>query len=153
MQKKLFAVGLTLLLSGGYAISAFAQSKPNVLVAERLSAMRLQQKYMVPMVLMATGKATYDANIVARNSGYLEALSAMAWDGFTDDTKGEKSRSLPEVFSNASGFKTAQDSFRGAAAKLAAASKSGNEASTKTAITETLNSCNGCHKQFRGPAL
>ncbi len=153
MQKKLWAIGLALVLGGGFGISALAQTKPNVLVAERLSAMRLQQKYMVPMFLMATGKTPYDANIVARNSGYIEALSVMAWDGFTEDTKGEKSRALPEIYSNASGFKTAQDGFRGAATKLTAASKAGNEASTKTAITETLNSCNGCHKQFRGPAL
>lgn len=108
MQKKLWAIGLALVLGGGYTLSAFAQTKPDVLVRQRQSVMVLHGKYFGPLGLMNAGKLPYNADVVARNVGFLDALSQMPWDGFTEDTKGEKSRTLPEVYSNPSGWKTAQ---------------------------------------------
>ncbi len=147
MQKKLWAIGLALVLGGGYTLSAFAQTKPDVLVRQRQSVMVLHGKYFGPLGLMNAGKLPYNADVVARNVGFLDALSQMPWDGFTEDTKGEKSRTLPEVYSNPSGWKTAQDSYRGAIGKLVAAK--GNEAATKAAIGEVTQACGACHKNVR----
>ncbi len=150
MQKQLLAAGLALVLGGGYTLSAFAQAKPDQLVRQRQSAMTLISKYFGPLGLMNAGKIPYDAAVVTRNAGFLDALSQMPWDGFHPDTKGEKSRALPEVFTNPSGFKTAQDDFRGAVTKLVAASKSG-EAASMAAIKELQGACGTCHKPFRAP--
>jgi cytochrome c556 len=150
MQKKLLALGLAAALGGGYTLSAFAQAKPDVQVRQRQSAMVLVGKYFTPLGLMNAGKAPFDANVVARNAGFLDALSQMPWDNFTEDTKGEKSRALPEIYSNPAAFKTAQDNFRAAATKLVGAAK-GGEAPAKAAIQELQNTCGGCHKQFRAP--
>ena len=150
MQKQLLTAGLALVLAGGYTISAFAQAKPDVLVKQRQSVMTLQGKYFSPLGLMAAGKLPYNAEVAARNAAFLDALSQMPWDGFTADTKGEKSRAMPEIYSNASGFKTAQDSYRAAVGKLVAATKGGGEAAVKAAIGDVnSNGCGSCHKQFR----
>lgn len=148
MQKKLATIALALALGIGYTISAFAQAKPDVLVKQRQAAMTLQGKYFGPLGLMNAGKLPFNADVVARNAALLDSLSQMPWDGFTEDTKGEKSRAAPEIYGNAAGFKTAQDNFRGAVTKLVGASKSG-EAAAKAAIGEVLNNCNSCHKNFR----
>jgi len=148
MKNQMFAVALALTLGAGYTLSAFAQAKPDALVKMRQSAMTLQGKYFGPLGLMNAGKLPYNADVVARNAGFLDSLSQMPWDGFTEDTKGEKSRALPEIYSNPAGFKTAQDNFRGAVTQLVGAAKSG-EGPAKAAIVEVLNNCNGCHKQFR----
>ena len=150
MKKSLIAFVLAMVLGGGYTISAFAQTKPDVLVRQRQSAMVLIGKYFGPLGLMNAGKLPYNADVVARNAVLLDALSQMPWDGFTEDTKGEKSRALPEIYSNPAGFKTAQDNFRAAATKLVGAAK-GGEAPAKAAIQELQNTCGGCHKQFRAP--
>jgi len=150
MQKQLLAVGLALVLGGGYTISAFAQAKPDALVRQRQAVMTLHAKYFGQLGLMNAGKLPYNAEVVARNAGFLDALSQMPWDGFTADTKGEKSRALPEIYGNPSGFKAAQDSYRAAVVKLVAASKGGGEAAVKAAITEVnSNGCGSCHKNFR----
>ena len=83
-----------------------------------------------------------------RNAGYLEALSKMPWDGFTPDTKDEKSRALPAIWAEPAKFKEAQDRFQGAVAKLVAASK-GDEAAAKAAIGEVGKACGACHENFR----
>ena len=147
MQKKIATFALALALGVGYTVSAFAQTKPDALVKQRQSAMTLISKYFGPLGLMNAGKLPYNGEQVTRYAGYLDALSQMPWDGFTDDTKGEKSRALPDVYSNASGFKTAQDNFRGAVGKLVAAK--GNEAASKAAIKEVQDACGACHKPFR----
>ena len=147
MKKSLIAFVLAMVLGGGYTISAFAQTKPDVLVRQRQSAMVLIGKYFGPLGLMNAGKLPYNADVVTRNAALLDALSQMPWDGFTEDTKGEKSRAQPDVYSNAAGFKTAQDGLRSAVGKLVAAK--GNEAGAKAAIKEVQDACGACHKTFR----
>ncbi|OFZ85727.1 MAG: hypothetical protein A2V78_15590 [Betaproteobacteria bacterium RBG_16_64_18] len=149
MNKKIFAAGLALALGAGFTLDAAAQVKPETLVKQRQSAMTLVGKYWGPLGGMAQGKAPYDANIVARNAGYLEALSHMPWDGFAASTQSEKSAALPEIWKDAAGFKTAQEKLQGEVVKLVAAAKGGNEAAVKTQLGEVGKTCGGCHNTFR----
>jgi len=145
MKRTLVAAGIAVAL----AATALAQAKPDVLVKQRQAAMTLQGKYFGPLGGMLKGAVPYDASLVARNAGYLEALSKMPWDGFAESTKGEKSRSLPAVWSDAAKFKKAQDQFQGAVTALVAASKGGDEAKIKAAIGEVGKNCGACHDAFR----
>lgn len=149
MKKQLFSacLALSLGIGAGYATSVLAQAKPEVLVKQRQSAMTLISKYFGPLGLMAAGKAPYDSAVAARNSGYLQALTQMPWDGFTADTKGEKSRGLPAIYENPAKFKEAQDHLTGAVAKMAAAAK--DEAAFKSAAGEVSKACSNCHGDFR----
>ena len=126
-----------------------AQVKPEMLVKQRQAAMTLQGKYFGPLGGMAQGKVPYDAKVVARNAGYLEALSHMPWDGFAPSTKDVKSTALPAVFTNTAKFKEAQDSFHAAVAKLVTASKGGDEETVKAAIKGVAKACGDCHENFR----
>ena len=147
MKNRILAAGVGLVLSAGFVVEALAQS-PAALVRQRQASMVLQGKYLGSM----NPKVAYDQAAFARNAGYLEVLSNMAWDSFAPATQGEKSRALPEIYSDAAKFKQAQDAFRGAAAKLAVAAKSGPEQTVRAAWSEVNNSCNSCHDSFRARA-
>jgi cytochrome c556 len=149
MRSKLFTTGLALALGAGCALNASAQVKPEVLVDQRVAAMRLQGKYLFPLVAMTQGKVPWDAAIVARNAGYLDVLIKLAWDGFDPGTQGVKSRTLPETYAQPAKFKAAQETMFTEMTKFVAAAKGGNEASTKAAIGDVVKACNGCHDTFR----
>jgi len=149
MSRSLVVTGLALAVGTGHAATALAQARPATLVKERQAAMTLQWKYFGPMYRMAQGRVPYDANVIARNAGYLDALSRMAWEGFDPSTKDLKTGALPVVFTDTAKFKDAQDRFQRTAAQLAAAAKGGNETAVKAAIGEVLDACNACHDHFR----
>src|SRR3972149_4030237 len=65
-------IGLPTLFASG---SVLAQGKPEVPVKQRQAAMTLIGKYFGPMGGMASGKVPYNADVVKRNAGYLDALS------------------------------------------------------------------------------
>jgi len=149
MNKKLLAAGLALALGAGFTLDAVAQVKPETMVKQRQSAMTLIGKYWGPLGGMAAGRVPYDANIVARNAGYLEVLSKLPWDGFDAGTQGEKSAALPEVWKDPAKFKAAADALQSEVTKLVAAAKGGNEAAIKAALGDTGKTCGGCHNTFR----
>ena len=149
MNKRLISIGLALTLGAGYSLAAFAQAKPETLVKQRQAAMTLQGKYWGPLGGMAQGKVPYDATVVARNAGYLDALSHMPWDGFNTSTKDVKSQALPAVYTDTAKFKEAQDHFQSEVSKLVAISKGGDEAAVKAQLGATGKTCGGCHENFR----
>lgn len=153
MKHKLLSSCLALILGAGvgYALDVYAQAKPEVLIKQRLAVMVLHGKYWGPLGAMASGKAPYNADIVARNAGFLDALSQMPWDGFNPSTKDEKSNALPAIYENPEKFKEAQDRYRDAVGKLVAASKGGDEGAFKAVAGEVGKSCGGCHQSFRVP--
>lgn len=149
MRRMLLAAVLAAALGTGYTLNAFAQVKPETLVKQRQSAMTLVGKYWGPLGGMAAGRVPFDANVVARNAGYLEVLSKLPWDGFDASTQNEKSAALPEIWKDAPKFKAAQDAMQGEIGKLAAVAKGGNEAAIKAALGDTGKTCGGCHNTFR----
>ena len=149
MKAKLVLGALALLLGTGYGVSALAQAKPDVLVKQRQAAMTLQGKYWGPIAGMPSGKTPYNAETVVRNAAILEVLTKLAWDGFTESTKDEKSRALPVVFTDAAKFKEGADGLQSRVAQLVKVSKGGDEAAVKAAIADVGKACAGCHDNFR----
>ena len=149
MNRMFLSMALGLGLGAAYSLPAYSQAKPETLVKQRQAAMTLQGKYFGPMNAMAQGKIPYDAGVVTRNAGYLDALSRMPWDGFAPSTKGEKSAALPAVFTDAGKFKEAQDRFQAEVTKLASVAKGGDEAAVKAQISTVNKQCAACHEDFR----
>ena len=150
MNRKLVAVGLALALGGGYTLSAFAQQKPEQHVRQRQAVMTLHGKYFFPLVPMAAGKTPWDPKLVARNAGFLDALSEMPWDNFNENTSGvQNTRALPEIYKDSAKFKASADGYMAAVDKLVVAAKGNNEAGTKAAIGEVNKACASCHDMFR----
>ncbi|MCL4801973.1 MAG: cytochrome c [Burkholderiales bacterium] len=148
MKSKPLAAALTLVLGAGYAATALAQVKPEILVKQRQAKMVLQAKYFGPLAAMAQGKAPYDAKVVARNAGYLDVLTEMAWDGYDPSTKDVKSRTLPVAYTNADKFKQAQRQLETAVDQLVVAAKGGDEAKVKAAVGAVGKACGSCHDDF-----
>jgi cytochrome c556 len=149
MNSKLVMSGIAFLVGAGYGAAALAQAKPDVLVKQRQAAMTLQGKYYGPIAGMPSGKTPYNAETVARNAAYLDVLTKMAWDGFVESTKDEKSRALPAVFTDTAKFKEGADLMQKMVAQLTKVSKGGDEATVKAAIADVGKSCAGCHDNFR----
>jgi cytochrome c556 len=151
MRDRLLGACVVSTLLTGFAVDAIAQAqpKPETMVQSRQSAMRLQWKYLSPLVQMARSRVPYDAAIAARNAGYVDVLLKMAWDDFTPATEGVKSRTLPVVYKEPDQFKAAQEAVQAEAAKLAATVKGGDEAAIKAGVLALNDACNNCHDKFR----
>lgn len=150
MRKKRLTACVVAAVGAVVAVTAVAQVRPDVQVRQRQAVMTLQGKYIGPLVGMMKGSVPYNNDIAVRNAGFLEALSQMPWDTFSEATKDERNtKALSAIWTNAAGFKQAQDQLRTAVGALNAAAKSGNEGAVKTATGEVLKACNGCHDNFR----
>jgi cytochrome c556 len=148
VRKTVVAAGVVIAV-GAIGSAALAQVKPEVLLKQRQAAMTLQGKYFGPLGGMAQGRVPFDAKLVQRNADYLVVLTEMAWDGFDPSTKNEKSRALPEVYSNPGKFKEAADNLQAEVRKLQSVAKSGDENAIKGAIGAVGKSCSTCHDSFR----
>jgi cytochrome c556 len=149
MKKTLLAAGVAIAV-GGVAGIALAQVKPDVLVKQRQSAMTLIGKYWGPIAGMASGKVSpYNADVVARNATYLENLAQMPWDGFHDSTKGEKSRALPETYSQKAKFDELAQRLQSETAKLGELARAKDEAGVKQQYAAVGKVCGACHEGFR----
>lgn len=149
MNKNFLAAGVALVMGAGVATEALAQAKPDVLVKQRQAAMTLIGKYWGPVAGMASGKVPYNADVVARNATYLENLSQMPWDGFHDSTKGEKSRALPETWTQKAKFDEIAERMQAEIAKLGVAARARNEAGVKQQFGAVGKTCGACHDGFR----
>jgi cytochrome c556 len=127
----------------------FAQAKPEQLVKQRQAVMTLQGKYFGPMAAMAQGKAPYNAEIVKRNSAFLDNLSRMPWDGFDASTKDVKSAALPAIYEQTDKFKEAASRLENETHKLYQVAQSGDEGAVKAQIGAVGKACGGCHESFR----
>ncbi len=149
MKKSLAAIAVALAV-GSLSGAAFAQMKPEVLVKQRQSAMTLIGKYWGPIAGMASGKVSpYNADVVSRNATYLENLAQMPWDGFHENTKGEKSRALPEVWSQRAKFDELAQRLQAETAKLGEVARARNEEGVKQQYAAVGKVCGACHEGFR----
>ena len=150
MKKNLVAAALAVAI-GGLAGIAAAQMKPDVLVKQRQSAMTLIGKYWGPIAGMASGKVSpYNADVVSRNATYLENLAQMPWDGFHENTKGEKNtKALPEIWSQKAKFDELAQRLQTETAKLGEMARAKNEAGVKQQYAAVGKVCGACHEGFR----
>jgi cytochrome c556 len=149
MRTKLMVAAISAVALGGVALEALAQAKPDVLVKQRQAAMVLQGKYLGPIGGMLKGNTPYNADVVAVNATFLENLARMPWDGFDPSTKGEKSKTKPEAFTDTAKFKAAADTLEAETAKLGAAARAKNEAGVRASFGGVAKACGACHDAYR----
>jgi cytochrome c556 len=149
-MRKVFGAAALALALGGMVGSAAAQQKPDVLVKQRQSAMTLIGKYWGPIAGMASGKVSpYNAEVVSRNATYLENLAQMPWDGFHENTKGEKSRALPAIWQQKAKFDELAQRLQSETAKLGQVARAKDEAGVKQQYAAVGKVCGACHESFR----
>jgi cytochrome c556 len=149
MKKTLVLAAVAVAMSSVAGIAA-AQVKPDVLVKQRQSAMTLVAKYWGPIAGMASGKVSpYNADVVSRNATYLENLAQMPWDGFHENTKGEKSRALPAIWQQKAKFDELAQRLQSETAKLGEVARKKDEAGVKQQYAAVGKVCGACHEGFR----
>lgn len=141
------ASSLFSLLWAGSAQAQFA--KPEDAVKYRKAALTLMGSHMGRMQPVIKGQAPYDAAAIKANVAVLSTLSTLPWAGFTADSKSVNSEAKPEIWSDAAGFKAAQDKFNQAMTKLTAAADSGDLDKVRAAYGDVGASCKACHDSYR----
>lgn len=66
---------------------------------------------------------------------------------------GVKTRALPAIWTDASGFSAAQKAFAAQATKLNAAAASGDMSATGAEMKALFGDCKACHDKYRGPEV
>lgn len=133
-----------------FAAPAAAQfQKPEDAVKYRQSALTVIANSFGKIGAMVNGRAPFDAKVAQDSAHVVATLSALPWAGFTANTEALKSRAKPEIWKDAAKFKESSDKMVAEAAKLEAATKTGNLDAIKVAFGAVGGSCKACHDAFR----
>jgi cytochrome c556 len=136
-----------------YCVPSFAQqlpasfAKPEDAVKYRQSALTVMAAHFSRIKAVIDGKTPFDAAKVQGEAKLLQSLAALPWEGFDKGTEGGDA--LPEIWSDAAGFKQKQQGLIDAMGKLAAAAGTGDMAKLREAFGGTGASCKACHDNYR----
>lgn len=132
------------------SVPAMAQfQKPEDAIKYRKAAMTVMSAHFGRIGAMASGKAPFDAKVAMDNAALVETLSKLPFAGFVPGTDKGETRALPAIWTEQAKFNAAAEKMQGEVAKLAAAAKTGNLDSVKTAFGAAGQSCKACHDDFR----
>lgn len=123
--------------------------KPEDAIKYRKAAMTVMSAHFGRIGAMASGKAPFDAKVAMDNAALVETLSKLPFAGFVPGTDKGETRALPAIWTEQAKFNAAAEKMQGEVAKLAAAAKTGNLDSVKTAFGAAGQSCKACHDDFR----
>ena len=98
---------------------------------------------------MASGKIPFDAKVAADSAQVAEFVGRLPWAAFGDGTDKGDTRAKPEIWIEKPKFNEYADKMNLEMSKLAAAAKTGNLDSIKTAVTATSGTCKTCHDAYR----
>lgn len=135
----------------GFSGTASAQfAKAEDAIKYRKNALFVMQQHFARVAAMASGKAPFDAKAAAENAAIAESMSRLPWAAFGEGTDKGDTKALPEIWKEQAKFKAAAENMQDGMSKLAAAAKTGNLDSIKTAFQGMSGSCKACHDDFRG---
>lgn len=132
------------------AAPASAQfAKPEDAVKYRKNALFVMQQNFARVGAMAAGKAPFDAKVAAESAAVAEFMSKLPWAGFAEGTDQGETKAKPEIWKEKAKFKDYADKMQAEMTKFAAAAKTGNLDSIKTAVGATGETCKTCHDAYR----
>lgn len=129
---------------------AFAQfQKPEDAVKYRKAAFTVMASHFGRIGAMANGRVPFDAKAAAESAAIVETMSKLPWEAFGPGTDKGDTRALPAIWTEQAKFKEGGDKLQTAATQLAAAAKTGNLDSVKTAFGAAGQTCKACHDAYR----
>ena len=141
------ALAATLVVLSAPASAQFA--KPEDAIKYRQSALFVMGQHFARVGAMANGRVPFDAKLAAENSDIVAEMAKLPWAGFMPGTDKGTTRAKPEIWTEQAKFKEYSDKLVTESTKLAAAGKTGNLDSLKTAFAATAGTCKSCHDAFR----
>ena len=142
------AAAATMLVMATPASAQFA--KPEDAIKYRQSALSVMGTHFGRLGAMANGRVPFDAKIAAENADIVADMAKLPWAAFGAGTdKGGNTKAKPEIWTDQAKFKESSDKLIAESIKLAAAAKTGNLDTIKTAFTSAAGTCKTCHDAFR----
>lgn len=142
------AAAATLVAFAAPASAQFAKAEDAV--KYRQGALFVMGQHFSRLGAMANGKVPFDAKVAADNAELVVTMAKLPWAAFGPGTDMEaNSKAKLEIWTEQAKFKQHSDKMVAETTKLAAATKTGNLASLKTAFAATADSCKACHDAFR----
>jgi cytochrome c556 len=142
------AVAATLVALAAPASAQFA--KPEDAIKYRQSALSVMGTHFGRVGAMVNGRVPFDAKIAAENADIVADMAKLPWAAFGAGTdKGGNTRAKPEIWTEQAKFKEYSDKMTAESTKLAAAAKTGNLDTLKTAFGATAATCKACHDAYQ----
>ena len=147
---KTFRILVLATLAAGFSAGASAQfAKPEDAIKYRKNALFVMQQHFARVGAMASGRTPFDAKAAAENAAIAESMARLPWAGFGPGTDVGDTKAKPEIWKEQARFKELADKMQAEMGKLAAAAKTGNLDSVKSAVQATSGSCKACHDDYR----
>ena len=128
---------------------AYAQfDRPERAINYRQSVMTVMASHFGRLQPVIKGAAPFDKEAVKANVSVIATLAPLPWAAFTEGSEMD-SHAKPDVWSDAAGFKAAQQKFQQSVAGLTAAADSGDLEKLKVASAAVANACKACHDKFQ----
>lgn len=133
------------------AMPASAQfAKPEDAIKYRQSAYFVMGQHFSRIGAMVNGRVPFDAKLAEDNADVVAQMAKLPFAGFAPGTdKGGNTKAKPEIWTEQAKFKDNNDKLMAESIKLAAAAKTGNLDSVKTAFAATAGTCKACHDAYR----
>jgi cytochrome c556 len=137
-----------------WAMSSHAQASKEGDVARaieyRQSIMTLFNWNMRPMGAMMKQKVPFNQTAFVRHAKDLEAAAQLdLLAGFPEDSEGDDSDALPDIWLDFEDFKKKYQDLQLAADKLAEVAESGDQATIKPAFQALGKTCKACHQAYK----
>jgi cytochrome c556 len=142
------AAAATLFAVAAPASAQFAKAEDAV--KYRQSAFFVMGQHFSRLGAMANGKVPFDAKVAADNAELVATMAKLPWAAFGPGTDMDgNTKAKPAIWTEQAKFKQHSEKLVEESTKLAAATKTGNLASLKTAFAATADTCKVCHDAFR----
>lgn len=150
-MKTLACVALAAALVAVAAPASAQFAKPDDAIKYRQSALFVMSQHFGRIGAMANGRVPFDAKVAAENADIVAEMAKLPWAAFLPGTDkgGIPTRAKPEIWTEQAKFKENSDKLVAETTKLAAAAKTGNLDTLKTAFAATGGACKTCHDAFR----
>ncbi len=133
-----------------FVLPASAQfAKAEDAIKYRKNALFVMQQNFGRVAGMAAGKIPFDAKVAAESAATAEFVARLPWAGFGPGTDSGDTKAKPEIWAQKAKFDDYAHKMEAEMTKLAAAAKTGNLDSIKTAVNATGGTCKSCHDDFR----
>jgi cytochrome c556 len=135
------------------ALPAAAQfQKPEDAVKYRKAAFTVMGTHFGRLGAMVQGRVPFDGAVAAANADVVASLSMLPYAGFVEGTSGtEKGQAKANIWTERAKFDEGAKKMQEEVAKLAAAAKTNNLETLKTAFGNAAGTCKSCHDNYRNP--
>ena len=123
--------------------------KPEDAIRYRQSAMFLMNNHLGRIAAMANGRVPFDAKAAADSAMLIETLSKLPFAAFVPGTDKGNTKADPAIWTEADTFKSKAGKMQDEVGKLAAAARTGNPDSIKSAVGAVGQACKSCHDDYR----